>query len=33
MANVYATNMRNVYVDQPVVVKTLAYPDETLPEK
>ncbi len=29
MANVYATNMRHVYVNQPVVVKTLAYPDES----
>ncbi len=33
MANVYATNMRNVYVDQPVVVKTLAYPDESFAGK
>lgn len=33
MANVYATNMRNVYVDQPVVVKTLAYPDESFSGK
>ncbi|KFF13891.1 cation transporter [Chryseobacterium soli] len=33
MANVYATNMRHVYVDQPVVVKTLAYPDENFSGK
>ncbi|MDR6922825.1 cobalt-zinc-cadmium efflux system membrane fusion protein [Chryseobacterium sp. 2987] len=33
MANVYATNMRNVYVDQPVVVRTLAYPDESFSGK
>ena len=33
MANVYATNMRNVYVNQPVVVKTLAYPDESFSGK
>ncbi|WP_300674010.1 efflux RND transporter periplasmic adaptor subunit [Soonwooa sp.] len=29
MANVYATNMRHVYVNQPVKVTTLAYPDES----
>ncbi|KMQ70621.1 efflux RND transporter periplasmic adaptor subunit [Chryseobacterium koreense] len=28
MANVYATNMRHIYVNQPAAVKTLAYPDE-----
>lgn len=33
MANVYATNMRNVYVGQPAVVKTLAYPDESFSGK
>lgn len=33
MANVYATNMRHVYVNQPVVVKTLAYPDENFSGK
>ncbi|MDC8102021.1 efflux RND transporter periplasmic adaptor subunit [Chryseobacterium rhizosphaerae] len=33
MANVYATNMRHVYVDQPVVVKTLAYPDDSFSGK
>ncbi|WP_276729526.1 efflux RND transporter periplasmic adaptor subunit [Chryseobacterium carnipullorum] len=33
MANVYATNMRHVYTDQPVVVKTLAYPDESFSGK
>ncbi|WP_278377771.1 efflux RND transporter periplasmic adaptor subunit [Chryseobacterium arthrosphaerae] len=33
MANVYATNMRHVYVDQPVVVKTLAYPDDSFAGK
>lgn len=29
MANVYATNMRQVYVGQEAMVKTLAYPDES----
>ncbi|CAM2959673.1 efflux RND transporter periplasmic adaptor subunit [Chryseobacterium flavum] len=33
MANVYATNMRHVYVDQPVEVKTLAYPDDSFSGK
>ena len=33
MANVYATNMRNVYENQPVTVKTLAYPDEVFSGK
>ncbi|SHM37520.1 efflux RND transporter periplasmic adaptor subunit [Chryseobacterium polytrichastri] len=33
MANVYATNMRQVYVNQPAVVKTLAYPDENFSGK
>ena len=33
MANVYATNMRHVYVNQPVVVKTLAYPDDSFSGK
>ena len=33
MANVYATNMRHVYANQSVVVKTLAYPDESFPGK
>jgi cobalt-zinc-cadmium efflux system membrane fusion protein len=33
MANVYATNMRHVYVNQPVVVKTLAYPDDSFAGK
>ncbi|MCJ7934407.1 MAG: efflux RND transporter periplasmic adaptor subunit [Chryseobacterium sp.] len=33
MANVYATNMRHVYADQPVVVKTLAYPDDSFAGK
>jgi len=33
MANVYATNMRHVYVNQPVTVKTLAYPDESFSGK
>lgn len=28
MANVYATNMRHIYVNQPAVIKTLAFPDE-----
>lgn len=28
MANVYATNMRHIYVSQPATIKTLAYPDE-----
>lgn len=33
MANVYATNMRQVYVNQPAMVKTLAYPDESFSGK
>lgn len=33
MANVYATNMRHVYENQPVTVKTLAYPDEVFSGK
>lgn len=28
MANVYATNMRHIYVNQPAIIKTLAFPDE-----
>ena len=28
MANVYATNMRHIYVDQPAIIKTLAFPDD-----
>lgn len=33
MANVYATNMRHIYVDQPAIIKTLAYPDESFSGK
>ena len=33
MANVYATNMRHVYVNQPAIIKTLAYPDESFSGK
>lgn len=33
MANVYATNMRQVYEGQPVEVKTLAYPDDSFSGK
>ncbi|WP_294217949.1 efflux RND transporter periplasmic adaptor subunit [uncultured Chryseobacterium sp.] len=33
MANVYATNMRHIYVNQPAVIKTLAYPDESFTGK
>ncbi|CAA7388458.1 efflux RND transporter periplasmic adaptor subunit [Chryseobacterium fistulae] len=33
MANVYATNMRHVHIDQPAIVKTLAYPDDSFSGK
>ncbi|WP_294298965.1 efflux RND transporter periplasmic adaptor subunit [uncultured Chryseobacterium sp.] len=33
MANVYATNMRHIYVNQPAVIRTLAYPDESFSGK
>jgi len=28
MANVYATNMRHIYVNQPATIRTLAFPDD-----